>query len=240
MYLIRLDDASEYWDREKWCRMAELLDRYDIKPIFGVIPDNQDPKLLEYGKDSDFWDTVSKWIIKGYTPALHSDTHVYCTDCVGMNPVNRRSEFAGLPLEMQKKKIRKANGILLKHGIQTEIFFALAHTFDENTLKALESETDIRVISDTPAMDIYYSGGFYFIPQQAGGVRKLPFRTVTFCYHPNTMSESAFADLEQFLERYHDKFTSYSHLELKKRKFGLGDRMVKAAYFGMRKLKKQR
>ncbi len=238
MYLIRLDDASEYWDRKKWCRMAELLDRYDIKPIFGVIPDNQDPKLLEYGKDPDFLGTISEWIAKGYTPALHSDTHVYCTDCAGMNPVNRRSEFAGLSLEMQREKIRKANGILLEHGIHADIFFALAHTFDENTLKALEAETNIRVISDTPATDIYYKDGFYFIPQQTGGVRKLPFRTVTFCYHPNTMSEHAFADLEQFLEKYHNKFTSYPQLELKKRKLGFWDRMVKVAYFGMRKLRR--
>ena len=47
-YLIRLDDASEYMDLDKWSRMEELLDKYNIKPIFGIIPDNQDPKLVYF------------------------------------------------------------------------------------------------------------------------------------------------------------------------------------------------
>ena len=42
-YILRLDDASDYMDVEKWSRMEELLDKYQIKPLVGVIPDNQDP-----------------------------------------------------------------------------------------------------------------------------------------------------------------------------------------------------
>lgn len=41
-YLLRMDDASDYMDAEKWQRMEELLDRYGIKPLVGVIPDNRD------------------------------------------------------------------------------------------------------------------------------------------------------------------------------------------------------
>lgn len=42
MYLIRLDDASEFMDIDKWTTMEILLDNYRIKPIVGVIPDNND------------------------------------------------------------------------------------------------------------------------------------------------------------------------------------------------------
>lgn len=45
-YIMRLDDASEYMDVEKWQRMEDLLDKYHIKPIVGVIPDNQDSDMV--------------------------------------------------------------------------------------------------------------------------------------------------------------------------------------------------
>lgn len=187
---MRLDDASEYMDVEKWQRMEDLLDKYHIKPIVGVIPNNQDPDMVGvYPKDEQFWEKVQRWKEKGWTIALHGYTHVFETREGGLNPVNDRSEFAGVPLERQKEKIRAGVRILREHGIEPEIFFAPAHTFDENTLIALKEESDIRIISDTIANDIYFENGFYFIPQQSGRVRKLPFKTVTFCYHPNMMKD---------------------------------------------------
>ena len=54
-YIMRLDDASEYMDVEKWQRMEDLLDKYHIKPIVGVIPNNQDPDMVGvYPKDEQF------------------------------------------------------------------------------------------------------------------------------------------------------------------------------------------
>ena len=35
-YIMRLDDASDYMDVTKWERMKELLDKYEIKPVFGI------------------------------------------------------------------------------------------------------------------------------------------------------------------------------------------------------------
>jgi hypothetical protein len=37
-YILRLDDASDYMDLEKWTRVESLVDKYGIKPIFGIIP----------------------------------------------------------------------------------------------------------------------------------------------------------------------------------------------------------
>ena len=48
MYLLRLDDASEYMDTGKWARTEKLLDKYGVKPIFGIIPHNEDPQLITY------------------------------------------------------------------------------------------------------------------------------------------------------------------------------------------------
>ena len=49
-FLIRLDDIAE---NMKWEFMEEaeiLFDRFDIKPVLGVIPNNKDSELLSYPK----------------------------------------------------------------------------------------------------------------------------------------------------------------------------------------------
>lgn len=232
-YLMRLDDASEYMDIDKWARIENLLDKYNIKPIVGVIPNNQDPDMVNiYSKDPTFWNNVRIWHDKGWTIALHGYTHVFEKKCGGINPVNNRSEFAGLSLIQQKEKIRFGYAKFMKYGVKPQIFFAPAHTFDENTLIALKEETDIRIISDTIANDVYYYNGFYFIPQQSGRVRKLPFEVCTFCYHPNIMENEDFEKLEKFLELYGNKcFTQFSEIKLKKKKMSSFDRMLKMLYF---------
>lgn len=234
-YILRLDDASEYMDQEKWARMETLLDQYNIKPIYGVIPNNEDPELLKYERIENFWEWMLSWKDKGWTPALHGYNHVYETEEGGINPVNFRSEFAGVSYERQCQKLGEGVRILQQHGINPEIFFAPSHTFDENTLRALEQETKIRIISDTIADDVYYRWNFYFIPQQSGRVRKLPFKTVTFCYHPNTMDDMSFAQLEEFLSEHQAKFTGFSKQMLKKRKITIKDILLKKMYFVRRK-----
>lgn len=208
-YIMRLDDASDYMDIEKWNRMEQLLDKYGIKPIYGIIPDNHDESLRgKYQRDPKFWEKMHVWEAKGWTPAMHGFEHKYVTDQGGINPVNKRSEFAGLSYEEQADKIERGWKTLNDHGFHPEIFFAPSHTFDENTLKALKDKTTIRVISDTVANDVYKKDDFWFIPQQSGSVRKLPFKTVTFCYHPNTMTDSSYEQLEKFLKSYRGRFVT--------------------------------
>lgn len=104
-YIMRLDDASEYMDVEKWQRMENLLDKYGIKPIVGVIPNNQDPDMVGvYTKDERFWNKAQEWQEKGWSIALHGYTHVFETKEGGINPVNSRSEFAGCSIGTTKRK----------------------------------------------------------------------------------------------------------------------------------------
>lgn len=231
MYIIRLDDASEYMDIVKWKRMEELLNKYDVKPIFGIIPANEDPELLKYGKVDDFWGLMTTWIEKGWVPALHGYSHVFETNEGGINPVNKRSEFAGVPLERQKEKISEGTRILMEHAITPCVFFAPAHTFDANTIRALKEASNIRIVSDTIAYDMYKGeDGITYIPQQSGRVRKLPFKTVTFCYHPNLMNDEAFENLEQFIEENRDSFSDLSIENVTRRKNML-DKMLNWLYF---------
>lgn len=230
-YILRLDDACEKMDIEKWDRMEQLLDKYGVKPLVGVIPHCEDPMMGDYRVDSNFWSKVANWISKDWSIAMHGYNHVYSTDCGGINPINKRSEFAGEPLEVQKEKIRKGISIMREHGINPKIFFAPSHTFDKNTLLALKAESDINIISDTIANDVYYQDDFQFVPQQSGRVRKLPFKVVTFCYHPNMMKENDFVYLEQFLRK---NIALYTKIELTvkgKRRKSILDKILRQIYF---------
>lgn len=237
-YLLRLDDASEYMDIEKWNRMADLLDYFKIYPIFGIIPQNRDRNLVgKYVWNSTFWEWVHQRINNGWTPAMHGYEHRYVTQDGGINPVNRKSEFAGLPYAVQCQKIKMGYEILKKRGIMPEIFFAPSHTFDENTLLALKDSTPIRIISDTIAYDVYKNGEFWFVPQQSGRVRKMPFSLVTFCYHPNTMLDSDFIELERFLSKYNDVFIDFESMTMRKREIDFIDCILRWGYFFKRNIK---
>lgn len=231
-YIMRLDDACEKMDTEKWKRMESILDKYGVRPLVGVIPHCEDPMMDQYSFNPVFWEIVCKWKLKNWTLAMHGYNHVYTTNCGGINPVNNRSEFAGMSLEIQKEKIRKGVEIFRKHGINPMVFFAPSHTFDENTLLALKDESDIRIISDTVANKSYSKYGMTFVPQQSGRVRKLPFNTVTFCYHPNTMKDNDFLELEDFLQR-NQCFVDFP-TNVVTRKFGILDKFLKKLYYARR------
>lgn len=233
-YILRLDDAAERMDIAKWNRVEILLDKYNIKPLVGVIPNCQDPMMKEYPIDSSFWNKVNEWKNKGWIIALHGYNHVYCTNKGGINPVNNRSEFAGVPLEQQKEKVREGVKIFCKNGHNPQVFFAPSHTFDENTIKALKEESNIRIISDTVANKSYQQYGMTFVPQQSGQVRKLPFHLVTFCYHPNTMKEQDFFLLESFLIQNNKKFVNFP-IEQSSRKMSVYDRLLRKMYFARRR-----
>lgn len=236
MYVIRLDDASDYNNLSNWNRMEKILNSYSIKPIVGVIPNNQDSSMVKvYKKNNDFWKKVKQWQNNGWIIAMHGYDHVYITDDGGINPIQKRSEFAGVCLKKQEVKIRKGIEIFKNNGIIPDVFFAPSHTFDENTLLALKKNSDIRIISDTIANNIYFENGFYFLPQQSGKVRKLPFKFVTFCYHPNTMCDSDFDELENFIRKNRNEFNSLDIKNLTKRNKNILDKFLSLLYFARRK-----
>lgn len=234
-FILRLDDACETMDRQKWKKMEKMLDKYNIQPLVGVVPHNEDENLIIDDVDCKFWDKVSNWKQKNWEIALHGYNHVYISENPGINPIHRRSEFAGVSYKIQTEKIKQGYQMLLENGIQPRIFIAPSHTFDITTLEILKKETDINIISDTVANDLYYKDKIFFIPQQTGRVRNLPFKLVTFCYHPNTMTDSDFIILERFLQKHKNKFICIKNLKLKKRKENLYDKILRYLYFKVRR-----
>ena len=195
MFLFRLDDACEYMNVYNWDKIECIFDKYNIKPIVAVIPHCEDKKIKDfYNMDLLFWKKVKKWQEKGWEIAMHGYNHVYTNfNAKGLNKINNYSEFSGIDIETQSVKIKKGIEISTSKNIYQKFFVAPAHSFDENTLVALKNNSNIKIISDSVARDIYYKNDFYFIPQQCGNMRKIYFvKIITRCYHPIIMNEKSF------------------------------------------------
>lgn len=215
-YIIRLDDACPTMDQKKWKRVEVLLDRYTIKPIVAVIPNNKDSEQIKDKEDAGFWDKVRQWQDNGWHIALHGYDHLYISSHSGFLPFNNVSEFAGLDYERQEEKIKKGTDIFRSKGVSANIWVAPSHTFDENTLKAIKNTTDIDIVSDGIAIFPYFSKGFRWIPQQFWHFRKMPFGVWTSCFHPNDMTDQEFDRLEEFIEINHQEFVDVNDLRYKK------------------------
>ena len=224
-------------DHVKWERMAILLDTYGIKPLIAVIPNNMDQSQNISSADPGFWSYMKKLEDIGWEICMHGNTHVYHSRSGGINPVHKRSEFAGVNFDVQCEAIRIGFQKFLDENIQPRIFAAPSHTFDNNTLLALKKETPIRIISDTIAFNPYQKDDFIFIPQQFSSVRKIILPGLfTFSCHPGTMNDSDFRRIEEFMELNAGHFISARDLDFANlRNYTFADSAYSLLYFQFRK-----
>jgi predicted deacetylase len=169
--------------------------------MLGVVPESLDARLMINAPHKDFWQEMSELQEAGWGLAMHGFHHVYTTRNGGMFPLNRQSEFAGLPFEQQDEMIRAGKKILRKNGIVTDFFMAPSHSYDMNTLRALE-KNGFRRITDGFGTRPYNYQGLTFYPISYKRSRSLNSDregTVTFVYHANTMDEEEFRDLSAML-----------------------------------------
>lgn len=190
---FRIDDVCPEMDWERFEAFLEMLREFDVKPLLGVVPNNDDAKLKKCDTKADFWDKIHELQEEGYVIAMHGCNHVYITENSGIFPINNRSEFAGVPYEEQLQKIKAGKDIFKRHHIQTDVFMAPAHSFDENTIKALK-ECGFRYITDGFARDKYERNGMVFLPicnsiRRIGRLAK-KWANVTVVVHTNGMSAS--------------------------------------------------
>ncbi len=237
-FVIRLDDACEKMDVDKWWKMECLLDKYSIKPLVGLIPECLDNDMSEFEYNPDFYSKVVKrWKDKKWTFALHGLHHTKNTSCGGLNPINQKSEFAGLSLQVQEQMISKAINLFYEKNLNPSVFFAPFHTFDKNTLLALKKCTNIRIISDTIASKPYKKYGFTFVPQQSGHACNALVKLATFCFHPNIMQDEDFEKLDLFLKNHYLDAAPFPTTEANNKKT-FYDYILSNLYFLRKKIKR--
>ena len=215
-YILRLDDACSTMDIVKWNRIENICDNFLIKPIIAVVPNNKDKKLIKNNIDLNFWNKVRGWQNKGWHIALHGYDHVYTSNNSGLVPFNNKSEFAGVSLKTQLEKTQKGINIFEKEKVKTKIWIAPAHTFDQNTLKAIKLGSDIDIISDGISLRPFKRFGFKWLPQTIWHFRKMPFGLWTACCHPNEMTDRGIDELEKFIQINAKNFVDINKLKYKK------------------------
>lgn len=163
---VRLDDITPDMDWERFLKFKELLDHYQVKPLIGIVPDNQDELLKgkQLPKSTErFYEYVKELQQQGWTVAMHGYQHIYSTKKGGLFPLNHFSEFAGCSLDEQRRKISEGKHLLEQHGIRTQIFMAPGHSYDRNTLRALK-ESGFTEITDGFGEKPYRYQGMIFYP----------------------------------------------------------------------------
>ena len=170
MILIRFDDICPTMNYEQFNKAMSILDENNIKPLIGVIPDCKDPDLMIDRFHEDFWQWLHLLENKGYKIAMHGYEHQFPIDDNGK--LLCHSEFAGLSFQEQYDKIKRGKAILEDHGIFTDVFFAPAHTYDINTLKALAAN-GFKYMSDCKSSKPYELHGIKCLPCRASGCPKI-------------------------------------------------------------------
>ncbi len=207
---IRMDDITPDMDWAKFLRFKELCDLYQVKPLIGVVPENQDAMLSIDEARDDFWEYLLQLQKEGWVIAQHGCTHIYSTKKKGCFPLNAISEYAGKPYEEQLASLKKGKEILESHGIYTDIFMAPAHSYDKNTLKALV-EAGFTKLTDGFGDRPYEWQGLTFYPisfKQSNSLKQESGYT-TFVVHANTMNDKDFERYEKLFAKYKDKLISY-------------------------------
>ncbi|MGA7858999.1 MAG: DUF2334 domain-containing protein [Terracidiphilus sp.] len=232
-YLLRFDDLCPTVERSRWERIRQLISEFGILPILAVIPDNQDPELMFSDADPKFWSQMRTLQSAGATIALHGYQHLCESRGRSLLPLHRRTEFAGVPEDVQLQWIQKGLGILRDQGLSPRIWVAPRHGFDLATLRSLCGERII-YLSDGFARRPFMRGGMTWIPQQLWGPEYKSKGLWTICIHSNSASRGSVNRLREFVRANRGQFTSFELVkaEYEPSSLGLAERTLEAVALG--------
>jgi peptidoglycan/xylan/chitin deacetylase (PgdA/CDA1 family) len=208
--LLRFDDIAENMNWRLMDKCEELFDIYNIKPVMGVIPNNQDETLKSFPQKQNFWKIIKNWQSKGWEISMHGYNHLYTQDTNYKDyfKYGGKSEFFGETLFNQTDKIKKGLEIFKKNEIRIRSFFAPNHTYDNNTLLALKN-CGINEIIDGYGLKPFTKEKIKFIPQLFFKLFFLPFGLQTTQIHLNEMNDKDFENFKILIEKKHKNIIKY-------------------------------
>lgn len=209
-FIVRLDDICPRMDWQKFSKIRQLLNEYQIKPIIGVVPNNKDKNLMVDQSKDFFWELINAYQNEGWTIAQHGYEHLYHTNNAGIFNGPKRSEFAGLSLEVQTRMLKKGKELLAKKGIKTNVFMAPSHSLDQNTINALKT-VGFKYVTDGYGLFPYQYKGLTFVPQLFGSPLHFRYGIYTICLHTNELNEKQFEQLGSFFKKNEEKFISFQN-----------------------------
>ena len=211
--LIRIDDIAENMNWKLMDKCESAFDKLNIRPLLGIIPNNKDPELLKYPKNSNFWERVRSWDKKGWEVSMHGLNHLYDKEtqkkdyfCYGGG-----SEFYGHSYEDQRSKIIDGINKFKSEGLKIRSFFAPNHTYDINTLKAL-NECGIKIVIDGYGLFPFSKYNLIFVPQLFYKEIILPFGIQSTQIHLNYWKDEDFMRFENLIFKNKNKIINLENI----------------------------
>ena len=210
--LIRFDDIAPNMNWELMDKCEKFFLEYDIKPVVGVIANNEDKDLLKFPYKKDFWEKVRKWQNYRWEVAMHGYNHLYDVDTKKKDffGYGGKSEFFGHSLDDQVEKVKNSIKIFKENNINIRCFFAPNHTYDLNTFEALKISGIDQVI-DGYGLLPYCKYGIKFIPQLFYRNIFLPFGIQSTQIHLNDWTMEDYKKFKVFIEKNRKKIISYDY-----------------------------
>lgn len=210
---VRLDDITPDMDWDKYKRIEKILDDNGIAPLIGVVPFNMDDNLRRCKtplSEEEFVSYLKECEGKGWVISLHGFNHVYTSSKKGIFPLNNFSEYAGIPFERQLSMLTEGKEKLKSMGFDTDFFMTPAHTYDRNTLKALEA-AGFKKVTDGFGKGPYIRGELTFYPISRKRSECISDRAgyTTLVLHTNSMEDKDIDNFEAMIRDNREHFIDY-------------------------------
>ena len=135
-FAVTIDDVSALTSAEKVREVVSLLDEFQIKGVFFVIP--YDRGRHRFTRDLEVAGALREAVENGHEVGQHGLTHIMPRKSI--RSVNWAREFRGLPYGEQRRRIYVGRKILEDAGFTVEGFRSPAFSANFTTLRILESE----------------------------------------------------------------------------------------------------
>jgi len=195
---MRFDDFSRYSDQFKWTNILEHFESKKVPALIAVIPDCKDEKFMkkESIDDNSFWFKLFHY--KKFDIGMHGLHH---------------ENFGLMGYDQQLLWMKDSMKIFAGHRIIPDIFVPPNHSYNRFTFLAMK----------TLGMNIFSDGkGLYpwkddltditIVPQILWTPRKVDFGVITFCLHPDTMSDKEVENLMKFVSENENNIVSITEV----------------------------
>lgn len=133
---VRFDDYHQSIDHHQWIKVLSEYEQAGLRGVIGVIPNYKGKRLSE-----DVASSLEEFQERGWEIAQHGFKHENIGEGRGGILYDNRSEFAGVDLKEQKRRIARGKSILQSHGFSPKTFIPPWHEYDKNTVLALAGES---------------------------------------------------------------------------------------------------
>jgi hypothetical protein len=219
-YIIRLDDITEATNWSHLDQLEAVFDRYEIKPVLGVVPLNKDKGITNnnyFIPREVFFNRVKKMQNKGYTIAMHGVNHVLRqTNKKSIVNINSYGEFTDISYQEKINQFNLGLKTLRDNGIDTNVYMPPAHWIDKDTIDIL-GKIGFNFITDGLFPYPKKIDSLWFIPQQMWQPRKVRIPGIfTICVHINNETQHDIDKLISFLEENHSNFINFDTININK------------------------